>query len=324
VVHATEAGLYAEWRAKGVQTSFMVYDVLPLTRPEFFPDRFSEMHARWLDAVADSGDRLICISQAVADETRQWLEANRPETLEHLDIVALHLGADIAASAPTVGLPENASSVLRQLSLRPSFLMVGTVEPRKGHLQTLAAFERLWAEGADLNLVIVGAEGWKGIPQDQRRTIPTIVDKLRHHPELGQRLFWLEGISDEYLEKVYATCICLIAASEDEGFGLPLIEAARHRIPILARDIPVFREVAGTHAGYFHARDPDGMARAIKDWLALHAKSEHRKSNDMPWLTWAENVERLKTILLQDGPGQSKAFEHLFDSEGTHLHTDVA
>jgi FkbM family methyltransferase len=315
VVHATEAGLYAEWRVRGVTTSFMVYDVLPLTRPEFFPDRFSEMHAQWLAAVADSGDRLICISQAVADETRQWLEANRPETLEHLDITALHLGADIAASAPTMGLPENAATVLDQLSSRPSFLMVGTVEPRKGHLQTLAAFERLWAEGADVNLVIVGAEGWKGMPQAQRRTIPAIVEKLRHHPELGRRLFWLEGISDEYLEKVYATCICLIAASEDEGFGLPLIEAARHRIPILARDIPVFREVAGAHAVYFDARDPDGMAHAIEDWLALYAKGEHRKSDDMPWLTWAENVERLKTILSQDVAERTEVVEKLFDAK---------
>ena len=119
VIHATEAGLYADWRAKGVETSFMVYDVLPLTRPEFFPDRFSEMHAQWLSAVADSADRLICISQAVADETRQWLEANWPETLEHLDIRALHLGADIAASAPTTGLPENASSVLNKLVFAP-------------------------------------------------------------------------------------------------------------------------------------------------------------------------------------------------------------
>jgi FkbM family methyltransferase len=315
VVHATEAGLYAEWRAKGVQTNFMVYDVLPLTRPEFFPDRFSEMHARWLDAVADSGDRHICISQAVADETRQWLEANRPATLEHLDITALHLGADIAASAPTMGLPENAPTVLNQLSSRPSFLMVGTVEPRKGHLQTLAAFERLWAKGVDVNLVIVGAEGWKGMPEAQRRTIPTIVEKLRRHPELGRRLFWLEGVSDEYLEKVYATCICLIAASEDEGFGLPLIEAARHRIPILARDIPVFREVAGAHAGYFDTRDSDGMARAIEEWLTLYAKGEHRKSDDMPWLTWAENVERLKTILLQGAPERTEVPEELINAQ---------
>lgn len=319
VIRATEAGLYADWRAKGVRTSFMVYDVLPLTRPEFFPDRFSEMHGQWLSAVAESGDRLICISQAVADETTRWLEANKPESLEHLDIVALHLGADIAASAPTTGLPENASAVLKQLSSRRSFLMVGTVEPRKGHLQTIAAFERLWAEGADVNLVIVGAEGWKGIPQDQRRTIPAIVEKLRHHPELGRRLFWLEGISDEYLEKVYAICICLIAASDDEGFGLPLIEAARHRIPILARDIPVFREVAGVHADYFSVKDAVSMAEAIKQWLTLHEKGEHRKSADMPWMTWAENAERLKAILMNGANEPTQTSDESFDAKATQV-----
>jgi FkbM family methyltransferase len=324
VVLATEAGLYAEWRAKGVETNFMVYDVLPLTRPEFFPDGFSEMHGKWLSALADSADRLICISQAVVDQTRQWLQANRPEALENVDLTALHLGADIAASAPTLGLPENAPTVLKVLSSRPSFLMVGTVEPRKGHLQTLAAFEQLWVTGLDVNLVIVGAEGWKGLPHDQRRTIPTIVEKLRHHSELGKRLFWLEGISDEYLEKVYAGCMCLIAASEDEGFGLPLTEAARHRIPILARDIPVFREVAGDHAGYFNGKDPDDLARAVVDWLVLHQKGEHPKSDDMPWLTWAENVERLKAILLRDAPTQAGVAEGFVMTETNGLRVATA
>jgi FkbM family methyltransferase len=306
VVLATDASVYAGWRAKGVETSFMVYDILPLTQPEFFPDRFGEMHGKWLSALADSADRLICISQAVADQTREWLQANRPDALEHLEITALHLGADIAASAPTAGLPENASIVLNELSTRPSFLMVGTVEPRKGHLQTVAAFEHLWAAGSDVNLVIVGAEGWKGMPEDQRRTIPTIVEKLRHHPELGKRLFWLEGISDEYLEKVYAICVCLIAASKDEGFGLPLIEAARHCIPILARDIPVFREVAGDHASYFDSKNSEDLARAINDWLALYESGKQPKSNNMPWLTWDENVERLKSILLHQASEQTE------------------
>lgn len=300
VIRAAEAGLYAEWRARGVQITFMVYDVLPLTWPQFFPDRFSDIHAKWLLKVADNADRLICISHAVADETRHWFQANKPHALENLEIVALHLGADIAASAPTLGMPADAHSVLAQLELRPSFLMVGTVEPRKGHLQTLAAFEHLWQAGQDVNLVIVGAEGWKSEPPDQRRTIPTIVERLRYHPELGKRLFWLEGISDEYLEKTYAACVCLIAASEDEGFGLPLIEAARHRIPILARDIPVFREVAGVYASYFDGSEPDDLAESIRKWLMLYSEGRHPRSDDMPWLTWAENVRRLKAILLQN------------------------
>ncbi|WP_115760418.1 glycosyltransferase, partial [Escherichia coli] len=90
-----------------------------------------------------------------------------------------------------------------------------------------------------------------------------------NHAERNRRLFWLDGVSDEYLEKIYAASDCLIAASEGEGFGLPLIEAAQHKLPIIARDIPVFREVAGNHALYFSGATPDTLANAVKEWLTL-------------------------------------------------------
>jgi glycosyltransferase involved in cell wall biosynthesis len=168
--------------------------------------------------------------------------------------------------------------------------MVGTIEPRKGHAQTLEAFERLWQSGHEVNLIIVGKQGWM---------VETFVQRLHNHPELGKRLFWLEAISDEYLEKCYAACACLIAASQGEGFGLPLIEAARHNLPILARDIPAFCEVAGGHASYFTGNEPGDLANAIKNWLALRAENRHPKSDNVPWLTWAQSVEQLKGVLLQ-------------------------
>jgi hypothetical protein len=119
--------------------------------------------------------------------------------------------------------------------------------------------------------------------------VETLVERLRHHKELGQRLFWLEGISDEYLEKVYAASICLLMASEGEGFGLPLIEAAQHKLPILARNIPVFREVAGEHAFYFSGLEPEALVKAIKEWLELYKEGRHPKSDAMPWLNWREH-----------------------------------
>ncbi len=73
--------------------------------------------------------------------------------------------------------------------------MVGTLEPRKGHIQTIAAFEQLWTEGFEANLVVVGKQGWK---------MGSLADTSRNHHELGKRLFWLESTSDEYMEKVYA------------------------------------------------------------------------------------------------------------------------
>ncbi|MDC6657870.1 glycosyltransferase, partial [Leclercia adecarboxylata] len=130
--------------------------------------------------------------------------------------------ADISGSAPSRGLPDDAEQILSRLAERPSILMVGTLEPRKGYTQALAAFTELWNEGVELNLVIVGREGWRDLPDEQRRDIPELIRQLRHHPEREQRLFWLDGISDEFLEKIYAAADGLLAASLDEGFGLPL------------------------------------------------------------------------------------------------------
>jgi glycosyltransferase involved in cell wall biosynthesis len=176
--------------------------------------------------------------------------------------------------------------------------MVGTIEPRKGYLPVLDAFDQLWGQGLDVNLIIVGAEGWRHLPRDMRRTIPQILARVHSHCERGKRLFWLNGPSDEYLEKIYASSSCLIAASEGEGFGLPLIEAAQHGLPVIARDIPVFREVAGEHAFYFAAEKPD-LAQAIKEWLELYHKGKHPKSDAMPSITWTQSVERVKDILLR-------------------------
>ena len=166
--------------------------------------------------------------------------------------------------------------------------MVGTIEPRKGHAQALAAFERLWTAGVQANLIIVGREGW-GLEQ--------LTKRLRTHPERGKRLLWLEGASDEMLLRFYESAVALLAASEGEGFGLPLVEAAKHGLPIIARDLPVFREVAGEHAFYFSGMSPEDLGAAISSWLALRERGEAPSSEGMPWLTWAQSTSQLLDVI---------------------------
>lgn len=298
VIEAARAGLYADWRARGIEVNFLVHDILPILRPEFFPEGADKHHVEWLNTIASHADRLICISNAVADEVEEWLQQNSHARTSQLKLAIVHHGADINASVPSTGMPEEAHDVLKRIALAPAFLMVGTIEPRKGHLQTIAAFEQLWRDGVDVNLVIVGKEGWKSLPSHLRRTIPRIVEKLDHHPELGKRLFWLQGISDEYLQKLYASCACLVFASEGEGFGLPLIEAAQGHLPIIARGLPVFREVAQQHAFYFDGLDPNDLASALQRWLTLHADGAAPTSEGMPWMTWAQNAVELGTALM--------------------------
>jgi glycosyltransferase involved in cell wall biosynthesis len=289
-VVCAQQDFYQKMRNQGVTVKFVVYDLLPLLLPNAFVSGVTDMHVNWLKVVTQS-DGAICISKAVAYELTDWINKNGSVHQRPFIIDWFHLGADIDNSTPSKGLPTDAQVVLGQISGRNSFLLVGTLEPRKGHAQVLEAFERLWQTSYDVNLVIVGKQGWM---------VEALVEKLRTNPELNKRLFWLEGISDEYLEQFYAASTCLIAASYGEGFGLPLIEAAQHKLPILARDIPVFREVAGEHAFYLTGTEANDLAEAIKSWCVLFDKNQHPTSEDMPWLTWKESADRLKQILIGD------------------------
>lgn len=168
--------------------------------------------------------------------------------------------------------------------------MVGTVEPRKGHIQTLKAFELLWRQGVNVNLVLVGKHGW--LSEEATR-------QIRNHDEIGKRFFWLDRASDEYLENIYGASACLIASSEGEGFGLPLIEAARHELPIIARDLAVFQEIAGDHAFYFSGALPDDLAQAVTAWLELFKDQAQPKSTGIPWLTWQQSTQQLLTFVRQ-------------------------
>jgi glycosyltransferase involved in cell wall biosynthesis len=274
-------------RRKGVKVMHVVYDLIPVLRPELFWLELCAEFQDWLRVVCSS-DGAVCISSNVANDFTEYVLSEGIVLPHSFGISWFHLGADLESSLPTHGLPDRSQDLLDQLRLSPSFLMVGTLEPRKGHRQVLEAFELLWKAGNDINLVIVGKKGWN---------MESFVEYLRDHAEYGRRLVYLQNISDEFLGQIYDVASCLVAASECEGFGLPLIEAAQHKLPIVARDIPVFREVAGEYAYYFKADHSVELAHAIKSWLVLYKNGKYPKSANMPWLTWKESAAQLMKAL---------------------------
>ena len=117
-------------RNKGIFVYHVVYDILPVLNPEFFwPDLCLEFND-WLQAVSNS-DGAICISRAVADELAEWVKTNGHKRLRPFKIGWFHLGADVENAMPSLGLPADSGLVFAELAARPSFLMVGTLEPRK-------------------------------------------------------------------------------------------------------------------------------------------------------------------------------------------------
>lgn len=274
-------------RRHGVRALFVVYDLLCVEMPQNFPAAVSEGFLRWLEVVAES-DGAVCISRSTAGELEAWMAEHGSVRHKPFSISWFHLGADLERSPSQADATSELRPALENLSSRKCFLMVGTLEPRKGHAQVLRAFQNLWENGQDLNLVFVGKEGWK---------VEDLVQAIRNHPEKDSRLFWLDDASDDALADAYHNSTCLIAASYGEGFGLPLIEAAQHGVPVIARDIPVFREVAGENAYYFEGLDPDDIADTVLDWLSLHEQGIAPRSDDMPRCTWRESAQGLLQIV---------------------------
>ncbi|MDM0114686.1 glycosyltransferase [Variovorax sp. J22R133] len=272
---------YQRMRQAGVRVEFVVYDLLPIQLRNRFMRDAAELHEKWLGVVAES-DGAICISRSVAEELRSWVQAeHRGARAPDLRIQWFHLGTEpLKGSSPA--LPSAAeASTLQALGDRPTFLMVGTIEPRKGHALVLDAFDRMWASGLNANLVVVGKKGWM---------VEALAARLRKTASVRSHLFWIENASDSFLKLLYAASSCLIAASEGEGFGLPLIEAAQHGLPLLARDIPVFREVARDHASYF-GDEPASLESAVMAFLNGKRRGKPAPTGALPYLTWAESAD---------------------------------
>lgn len=274
---------FTDLRAHDVQLMFVVFDLLPVLRPDLFPEDAQANFVGWLETVARISDGLVCISRTVADELLEWVDSTQPPRDTPLQVGYFHLGADIGTAQAQANLPDAPHR-------RPSILMVGTIEPRKGYAQALSAFEKLWAQGTDADLVIVGRQGWM---------VDELATRMRTHPEYGKHLFWFEGADDDTLRKLYGASSALLLASEGEGFGLPLIEAAQHKLPLITRDLPVFREVAGDNAYYFSGTSTDALADAMQEWLDLYAAGCAPSSEGVRWITWTESAQQLLNAVLK-------------------------
>lgn len=276
--HAALAKALDEFRHAKARIALVVYDVLPLTNPDWFPDNIVADHRAWLPLVAKYADVALCISNHVRSELADAFRHLEVEFRGRMEVVAM--GSDVLWS-----------DVVR--STDPAVvrvLMVGTVEPRKGHADALDAMERLWGEGRKMQLIIAGRPGWHSNELQQR---------IRGHRQFGTRLFWHESIDDVGLARLYASADLLLMASYGEGYGLPIAEAARCGCDLLVRDLSVFREVAGDRARYF------APARLTSELATYVDRKEWPSPSPPTWPTWLDSANAITGILrgsLVDAP----------------------
>jgi len=265
---------------RGGQIISVIYDLIPLLQPFSVSADLTQRFEEWFEVVVLKSDAVMCISQCVVTEFCDYVARHDYRTKPHFRVGWWRLGADFEPANPN-SVSAKAREIARDDA--PFFLSVGTLEPRKGYAIALAAFDRLWRAGFDARYVVIGRPGWQS---------ESIEMRIKQHPEFGRRLIWLDDASDADLRYCYECARALVFPSAFEGFGLPLVEAARHGLPIIASDLPIFREIGGDHPRYFKLLDAADLAQKIQD--ALDAPADRLIA---PVYTWNNSASSLINII---------------------------
>ncbi len=300
VIYAKKQGVYDSLREAEIKIYFLIHDLLPISMPGAFFGGTGDLHKEWFSTILQISDGLICTSKSVADEVFSKAENKKIFIRQDLNIGNFWLGSDIKSLENTNSISDIDKCIIDSPSTY-SFLMVGTIEPRKGHWQVFSAFKELWDKGCNVNLIIVGKRDWSGSQDIERYDMPSLMEQFQSSKEFGRHLFVLDQVDDGGLDILYKKATCLIAASEGEGFGLPIVEAAHHRLPVIARDIPVFREVAGSAAYYFeNSLDPKVILKAVEDWIRLYDMNEHPKPENIKCISWDRSSQEFVDLIFNE------------------------
>ncbi len=168
-------------------------------------------------------------------------------------------------------------------------LCVASLHRRKNHLALLTAAERLWNEGLQFELVLIGRTTAHWGP-----TVLVGIDRLRRQ---GRALTWLRHVDDEALHGAYRACSFTVYPSLREGFGLPILESLWHCRPCVCGQNGALGEAAGDGGGclFIHQQDPaslaEGLRRLLTDKSAydtLYTEACARK-----FLTWKSYIDGL-------------------------------
>ena len=293
--HAVVWEPVARARRNGAFIATLVYDLIPLTHPDFVSAGAPESFREYLKQVAKHSDLIVAISNTVRDEVVATLPQILPDQSCCTDIRSFQLGAEFS-QADAVVRPE-VKEIFQEDSTNCPYLMVATFDPRKNHTYLLDAFEKIWERDPSLKLCMIGRVGW---------LCDDVIDRVTSHARFGKQLFMLNDASDGELNYCYQRARAIVFPSIVEGFGLPIVEALWHGRYVFASDTTIHREVGGSDCYYFDLADPMCLANQVIDWEATLTATSPTKQTHIKPLTWRQSVEQLVQQCL-DSYAQSTA-----------------
>jgi glycosyltransferase involved in cell wall biosynthesis len=249
---ADYAGLVrATCARQGLRFGLLLYDIVPLRRPEWCDRGVTRAFTAWFGGVVPLADQVLAISRTTAADAEAYAAETGMALKSRIAPIPLGTGfGQPPAPLRTARLPPAGSFVL----------FVSTIEARKNHI---LAF-RLWREllaalprAQVPTLVFAGRVGW---------LVADLMQQLENADWLEGKIRLIEAPSDGELAALYEDCLFTLYPSLFEGWGLPVTESLAHGAPCLAANTTSLPEAGGDLARYF---DPDNLHDALRAVRAI-------------------------------------------------------
>lgn len=264
-----DPGLRSWVRSADVRPIYFVHDLIPITHPDLVRAGEEGKHRRRMATVLSTAAGVIANSNSTIAELGAFA---RSEGLPLPRTVAAKLGSEAASKSSHLGAPARP----------PYFVILGTIEARKNHLMLLQVWLRLIEElGAEApRLLVIGQRGWE---------CEDVFQLLDDNETLRQAVVEISDCDDKTLNLYLSGATALLFPSLVEGYGMPLVEALRAAVPVIASDLPVFREIAGTIPDYLDPLDAPAWERSILSYSERDSTARSlqvRRMQDFEAPTW--------------------------------------
>jgi len=280
-----------ECKANGIRFALLVYDLIPVRRPEWCDANFVRAFRSWIDSILPLCDEVFTISRAAKKDLEAYVKEQ--EISLHGGIVTVPMGATLQPMERhrTRRLPPPGSYAL----------IVSTIEARKNHLLLFRVWRRLleeWPRERVPSLVFAGRVGW---------LVADLMQQISNTACLDGKLILIDNASDSELASLYDGCLFTLLPSFYEGWGLPVTESLGFGKPCIIANRTSLPEAGGKLVKLL---DPDNLNDAyavirdtIEDRAGL-ANWEARVRREYVPVPWSATVDTLLAELEQLSPSR--------------------
>lgn len=268
---------------KGIKVFVTVHDTIPWTHKNYASKLLSRMYHSQSKKAANKADVVLTVSENSKKEI---------EKICHTEPEKIHVIYNDADEGYKLKIDkEMEEEILEKFELVKDgfFLYCGGYDERKNVGKLVHEYSEFSKNNEDFSLVLAGG---KVLETDLYSSFDGIKNK---HGEIIKTGF----LAPEELHVLYKNCLAFVHFSKEEGFNIPLIEAANSSAPLIISDIPVHREIAKNAALFVDtSHDGDGAKHMEKVLDKNSREALKKKSEDLAKeYSWKKSAQKLKDML---------------------------